>query len=123
MFCCPAATSLTGVHHKTLTARRAASHNSLGGNVAESRLPFRIASYFRLREELMQQAYRVRGRLAADGTLTLEGLHFRAGEEVEVIVLAESKAREERRYPLRGKPLDYEDPFAPVAEADWQALR
>jgi hypothetical protein len=59
-----------------------------------------------------------------DGTLTIKGLPFHAGEEVEVIVLAEvRRAREERRYPLRGKPLRYEAPFAPVGEDDWQALQ
>jgi hypothetical protein len=42
---------------------------------------------------------------------------------VEVIVISEARtARMERRYPLRGKPLVYESPFASVAESDWQAL-
>jgi hypothetical protein len=69
------------------------------------------------------EAYRIRSHVEKDGTLTLSGLPFREGEEVEVIVLAEvRRAREERQYPLRGKPLHYEEPFAPVAEGDWQAL-
>jgi hypothetical protein len=71
----------------------------------------------------MQRAYRVHSQLSADGTLTLDGLPFQAGDEVEVIVISEARtARMERRYPLRGKPLVYESPFASVAESDWQAL-
>ena len=70
----------------------------------------------------MPQAYRIHGQVSTDGTLTLENLPFQPGEEVEVIVLAqERQAREGRRYPLRGKPLVYRDPTAPVAESDWQA--
>lgn len=72
----------------------------------------------------MPQAYRIHGQVSSDGTLTLENLPFEPGEEVEVIVLAEERrAREERRYPLRGKPLTYPDPTAPIAESDWQALQ
>jgi hypothetical protein len=69
-------------------------------------------------------AYRVRSRIPDDGTLVLKDLPFPAGEEVEIIVL--SGAREEHageeRYPLRGKPLRFEDPFSPLPESDWQAL-
>lgn len=72
----------------------------------------------------MPQAYRVHSQVSPDGSLKLENLPFQPGEEVEVIVLAEERrAREERHYPLRGKPLVYEDPTAPVADSDWQALR
>jgi hypothetical protein len=71
----------------------------------------------------MQQAYRFRSQISQDGTLTLKDLPFRAGDEVEVIVLAEvQKGPAEGRYPLRGQPLRLDDPFAPVAEGDWQAL-
>jgi hypothetical protein len=43
---------------------------------------------------------------------------------VEIIVLAdERRARDERRYPLRGQPITFIDPTAPVAESDWDALR
>ena len=71
----------------------------------------------------MSQAYRIHSQVSSDGSLRLENLPFQPGEEVEVIVLAEERrARTERRYPLRGKPLTYEDPTAPVAESDWQAF-
>jgi hypothetical protein len=72
----------------------------------------------------VQNAYRTRGRITKDGTLTLSGLPFHAGEQVEIIVLGEiSEHRTDRRYPLRGEPLRYDDPFSPVDEADWQALQ
>ncbi len=35
------------------------------------------------------QAYRTRSQVAEDGTITVRGLPFRQGEEVEVIVLAD----------------------------------
>lgn len=72
----------------------------------------------------MQQAFRAHGHIAEDGTLKLENLPFEPGEEVEVIVLAEGRnAHQERRYPLRGAPLVYEDPTGPVGDSDWQAAR
>ncbi len=71
----------------------------------------------------MAQAYRIHRQVESDGTLKLENLPFQPGEKVEVIVLAEERgARDERRYPLRGTPLIYHDPTAPVAESDWQTL-
>lgn len=62
--------------------------------------------------------------LEQDGTLTLRDLPFHAGEAVEVIVLARSPASPaEDRYPLRGTPLRYDEPTAPVAPEDWDAAR
>jgi hypothetical protein len=70
------------------------------------------------------EAYRVRGQVAEDGSLTVENVPFARGQEVEVIVLAEArKAKEQRRYPLRGTVLKYVDPLEPVAEDDWEALK
>lgn len=66
------------------------------------------------------EAYRTRVRVNQDGSVTLPDLPFQAGEEVEVIVLAETRsAGDERRYPLRGTSLHYVDPFEPVAQDDW----
>lgn len=75
----------------------------------------------------MPNAYRVRSRIPDDGTLVLKDLPFRAGEEVEIIVLSgageEGEGRAEgERYPLHGTPLRFEDPFSPLPESDWQAL-
>ncbi|HEX8433331.1 MAG TPA: hypothetical protein VF625_18725 [Longimicrobium sp.] len=65
----------------------------------------------------MPEAYRTHIHVSPDGTLTLDNLPFSPGEEVEVIVLAqERQVRAERRYSLRGQPLVYLDPTAPLAE-------
>jgi hypothetical protein len=72
----------------------------------------------------VQQAFRAHGHIAEDGTLKLENLPFEPGEEVEVIILAETRdTPRERRYPLRGAPLVYEDPTAPVGDSDREAAR
>ena len=53
-------------------------------------------------------------------TLTIKKLPFPSGDKVEVIVRS-SKHRKKRgeRYPLRGKPIWYIDPFKSVAKEDW----
>lgn len=68
------------------------------------------------------QAHRIETTLTENGTLTLEHLPFQAGETVEVIVLPNVSANSPRRYPLRGTPLQYQEPMEPVAEQDWEAL-
>ncbi|MBI1762899.1 MAG: hypothetical protein HYR56_15825 [Acidobacteria bacterium] len=79
------------------------------------------------------QAYRVETTVAPDGSLTLSNLPFLTGERVEVIVRssffqapsAETDAKNEaERYPLRGMPIVYHDPFEPaVPESDWEIYR
>ena len=76
------------------------------------------------------QAHRIETTLTQDGKLTLDQLPFRAGEAVEVIVLTNSAAQPveshnlpEDRYPLRGTVIEYQNPFEPVAEADWEVLQ
>ena len=61
--------------------------------------------------------------LAQDGKLMLEELPFRAGDTVEVIILARRTKSNEREYPLRGQPIKYVEPTDPVAQADWDANR
>lgn len=68
------------------------------------------------------KAHRLRARIADDHTVTLEGLPFPPGEEVEIIVLSEARKDRKSRYPLRGLPLEYERPTDPVAESDWEVL-
>jgi hypothetical protein len=70
------------------------------------------------------QAVRIKTVVTQDGVLNLTG-PFRAGESVEVIVLrAESRPVEEgERYPLRGTPYSYVDPFDSVAEDEWTAAQ
>lgn len=74
------------------------------------------------------QAHRIETTLIDNGTLTLDGLPFGAGEAVEVIVLPRSGAPTQRldpqnRYPLRGLSSPYDCPTEPVALEDWDALQ
>ncbi len=69
------------------------------------------------------QDYRVETRVESDGSLTISGLPFQAGDRVEVIVRSQKADQGNgERYPLRGKPLRYANPFGSVAEGDWEAL-
>jgi len=69
-------------------------------------------------------AYRIETVVNQDGTLTLKDLPFPVGESVEVIILERSqKSGRKDHYPLRGKPLRYDDPTSPVAQEDWDGLQ
>jgi hypothetical protein len=68
--------------------------------------------------------YKVETKIERDGSLTIKGLPFRAGERVQVVVRAQQAGPGNgERHPLRGKPVRYTDPFNSVAEGDWDALR
>jgi hypothetical protein len=73
----------------------------------------------------MMSVHRVEARIDQDGTLTLDDLPFRAGEEVEVLIreLSSKPVDDGDPYPLRGLPVRYEAPTAPVAENEWGARR
>ena len=70
------------------------------------------------------QTYRVETKVSNNRTLTIKGLPFQVGEKVEVIVRRREREQERRgRYPLRGKPIRYLDPYGSVAENDWEVLQ
>ena len=70
------------------------------------------------------QDYRVETEVSIDGSLTLEGLPFQAGDKVEVIIRnREPRQGESACYPLGGKPIRYTDPFESVAEKDWEVSK
>jgi hypothetical protein len=70
------------------------------------------------------QTYRTETKVSKDGTLTLKELPFQPGAKVEVIVRSyELEAMPRQRYPLRGQPLCYDNPFESVAEDVWQAKK
>jgi hypothetical protein len=61
-------------------------------------------------------AHRVEATINEDGTLTLDGIPFQAGDEVEVIILERpSKPSGDNPYPLRGQPVQYDAPTEPIA--------
>ncbi len=70
------------------------------------------------------QDYRVEAEVSKDGSVTVNGVHFLAGDRVDVILRSHTSVEEKgQRYPLRGKLVRYADPFGSVAENDWEALR
>ena len=70
----------------------------------------------------MTLAHRIEAVLSEDGKLMLDHLPFQAGQTVEVIVLPISRATVPS-HTLRGKVLRYDNPTAPIGEADWDALQ
>ena len=67
--------------------------------------------------------HRVETRVGPDGTIVLDNLPFSEGEAVDVIVTPHHGTEHGRKeYPLRGKPISYDNPFSSVAEDDWNAL-
>lgn len=70
------------------------------------------------------QTCRVEATVSGSGTLTIKGLPFPEGDKVEVIVCSRKRERKFiERYPLRGQPIRYVDPFGSVAEDDWSVLQ
>ncbi len=70
------------------------------------------------------QAHHTRAVVSENGSLTIDRLPFPAGKPVEVVVFpAGSQSLQRERYPLRGTPIQFDDPTGPVADSDWEALR
>lgn len=64
--------------------------------------------------------FKTKANVADNGTLTVVGLPFKPGEQVEVTIKRLEEIQEEKeRYPLRGKPCKYDRPFDGVALDDW----
>lgn len=52
------------------------------------------------------QIYHIETTVPIDGTLTIKGLPFQAGDKVEVIVRSSTQKQKYREsYPLHGKPI------------------
>jgi hypothetical protein len=69
-------------------------------------------------------AYRIETAIAENGTLTLSGIPFHAGDAVEVIILERTmQVSSPNRYPLRGTPFQYINPTEPVALEEWGILQ
>lgn len=70
------------------------------------------------------EIYRVVKRVASGRKLLLDDLPFRAGDRVEVVVRGHKQGQVTGdRYPLRGKPVRYLQPFEGVDENEWEALQ
>ena len=54
----------------------------------------------------------------------IKELPFHSGDKVEIIIRSCTVNQgSNERYPLRGKPVQYIDPFDSVAENDWDVLK
>jgi hypothetical protein len=70
------------------------------------------------------QTYRIETIIAKDRKITIQGLPFRTGEKVEVIILSQPRKPDaSKSYSLRGQLVRYDAPFEPVAEDDWNAMQ
>ncbi|MDA0840139.1 MAG: hypothetical protein O3B01_19150 [Planctomycetota bacterium] len=70
------------------------------------------------------KTYKIEATVPSNGKLTITGLPFEVGHKVEVTVRdASSNGEHANTYPLRGMPIRYEEPFKPVADTDWEALK
>ena len=70
------------------------------------------------------EAHKVEARVDDKRCLSLKGLPFRPGEVVEVIVIGHSSGSNgQQQFPLRGKPIRYDDPTLPTSDDDWGALK
>lgn len=56
-----------------------------------------------------------------DGTVVVDGVPVRKGQEVEVIIRVDAPPAPD--YPLRGTPIRYDDPFLPVDDGEWDASK
>ena len=70
----------------------------------------------------MQNTFRTKALVTKGGKVSIKGMPFRAGESVEVIVRRGKKSTRAAKYPLRGKPVIYRDPFK-SASSDWEAMQ
>jgi hypothetical protein len=72
----------------------------------------------------MEKVVHIQTTVLKDGSITIEKLPFQEGIRVEVTVRAQTQHMDlKERYPLRGQPVKYIDPFEGVAQDDWAALR
>ncbi len=70
----------------------------------------------------MQQTFRTKTLVTKGGKVSIKGLPFRAGESVEVTIRRGKKSTRAAKYPLRGKPVVYRDPFK-AASSDWEVMQ
>jgi hypothetical protein len=68
-------------------------------------------------------SHRIETTLEQDGTVTLNGLPFQAGDTVEVTVVAKAPKPKQNGYSLRGTTLTYKAPLEPVADEDWESAK
>ena len=70
------------------------------------------------------EKYCLKATVSDDRSIVVGSLPFDPGDLVEISIRAYDKTKHHfSRYPLRGKPFQYIDPFESVAEDDWEVLK
>ena len=69
----------------------------------------------------MQRTYYTKTTITKKGRISIKDLPFKPGQTVEVVVRKGKKSA--RKYPLRGKPVVYREPFQGAAGNDWEAMK
>lgn len=67
--------------------------------------------------------FRIEAKIEPNGTIVLHDLPFHEGDKVMVVITTQpDNPSSNSDYSLRGLPVEYKDPFDPVAESDWGVL-
>ena len=69
------------------------------------------------------KTYRTEATIPNNKTIIIKELPFKIGDKVEVVVRSKPETDRKERYPLRGKPILYVEPFKSVVEEDWAILK
>jgi hypothetical protein len=67
--------------------------------------------------------FKTQAVVGANGSITVQGLPFPAGEPVEVTVTPTPPTASPGVAPLAGSVLRYDDPTEPIAADEWEAER
>ncbi|MBV6477672.1 MAG: hypothetical protein HGGPFJEG_00416 [Ignavibacteria bacterium] len=68
------------------------------------------------------ETYKTKTKIKKSHKLELEDIPFDNGEEVEVTISKVEK-KSNGKYTLRGSLIKYDEPFEPIDEDDWEALK
>jgi len=67
------------------------------------------------------ELHSIHKKVLPNGTIVIDDLPFEAGDEVDITIIKSAKPDPSNRYPLRGTPYSYEDPFSPlISPEDWK---
>ena len=67
------------------------------------------------------EIHQIKKEILPNGTIVIDDLPFEVGEKVKITIEKAPKIDANDRYPLRGTPYSYEDPFSPLLDPkDWK---
>ncbi len=70
------------------------------------------------------ELHQVQKTVLPNGTILIEDLPFDVGEKVNVTIVKSEQRKAANRYPLRGTPYRYDNPFGSAAPIeDWEVLK